>query len=166
LNEAVEYEGKNYENYFSHESEFRGPPTPELEQKWSTIIDFPSISIPHSKIGLLNRSAAEEDFVEASAPGQSGYIAGVEVFHHLHCLNYIRQYTWLDYYETVPVYLSHGPVLNRMHVDHCIKTIRLALMCNADLTPYLIRSRPDKLAGAESDFSAYHKCKRFDLITD
>lgn len=126
----------------------------------------PSISILHSRIALLNRSAELEDFVEASVTGKSGFIAGVEVFHQLHCLNYVRQFTWLDYYENPPNDLNHGAVANRMHVDHCIETLRLALMCNADVTPYLIRSKPEIYAKAESDFSAHHKCKHFDLLTN
>jgi hypothetical protein len=31
--------------------------------------------------------------------GNEGYRAGLEVFHQLHCLNLLRQYTWRGYYK-------------------------------------------------------------------
>jgi hypothetical protein len=91
--------------------------------------------IPRSKLSLLNRSV-EQGFVPDRGSLQPGYIGGIEVFHHLHCLNLVRQYTWVDHYETPPSDLLAGPVGNRMHVDNYIETLRLALTCNADITPY------------------------------
>lgn len=35
LNEAVEYEDFNFDNKFAHKTEFRGPPTEELEETWT-----------------------------------------------------------------------------------------------------------------------------------
>ncbi|KAF8848505.1 hypothetical protein BDZ45DRAFT_269270 [Acephala macrosclerotiorum] len=64
--EAVEYGEVNWVNYFTHKTPCRGPPTPELEQKWLDLQDFPSISIPASKIPL-NRSI-EEGFKPALPP--------------------------------------------------------------------------------------------------
>jgi len=88
----------------------------------------------------------------------------------------IRQYTWKDYYH------KHADTFNntlidlnitdthtvgdRMHVDHCFETLRLVLMCNADVTPSLVIKNPDKSEGHEADFNTFHKCRNFDKIMD
>jgi hypothetical protein len=93
------------------------------------------------------------------------------VFHQLHCLNFVRQYIWSDSYDAdqVPTLLTQdgerSGEVNKLHATHCIEVIRQALMCNADLTPYLMF----KTLGASpvtEDFNASHKCKKFDRITD
>lgn len=52
----------------------------------------------------------------------------------------------------------------RMHVDHCIEHIRLALMCHGDTTPYFTIRDPDAPLGARSDFSPHRKCRDFGSI--
>lgn len=130
---------------------------------------MPTVLIPPEQISSLNRSI-EQGFVEAEPPAQPGYIAGVEVFHHLHCLNVVRQFASRDRYPDglVPTLLKfNSPAVARAHVDHCIEALRAALMCNADLTPYLWYKYPDEGDGpAKEDFQATHKCKRFDRIVD
>ena len=129
----------------------------------------PAVLIPPERISSLNRSI-EQGFVEAEQPAPHGYIAGVEVFHHLHCLNVVRQFAWRDQYpeHLVPTLLKYNtPTVARGHVDHCIETLREALTCNADVTPYLWYKNVGEGNGpAKEDFQATHKCKRFDRIVD
>lgn len=130
---------------------------------------MPAVLIPPERISSLNRSI-EQGFVEAEPPAQPGYIAGIEVFHHLHCLNVVRQFASRDRYPDglVPTLLKYNsPAVARAHVDHCIEALRAALTCNADLTPYLWYKYPEEGDGpAKEDFQATHKCKRFDRIVD
>lgn len=37
--------------------------------------------------------------VDHPVTGEEGYRVGMEVFHHLHCLNLLRKVTYKDYYE-------------------------------------------------------------------
>ncbi|KAK2036798.1 hypothetical protein LZ31DRAFT_482770, partial [Colletotrichum somersetense] len=101
-----------------------------------------------------------------------GYVAGVEVFHHLHFVNVLRQFLWRDSYPEgmSPSLLKfNSPEVARAHADHCIETLRLALMCNVDITPYLFyedEPAPGSNVPAKEDFQAFHKCKRFDRLLD
>jgi hypothetical protein len=86
--------------------------------------------------------------------------------------NLIRQYTWRDWYfrhpdvvET-PADMTASDVGVRMHVDHCIEHIRIALMCHGDTTPFFTIIDPDAPLGARGDFSPHHKCKRFDTLQE
>jgi len=90
----------------------------------------------------------------------------------------IRQYTWRDYYrDHADEFLNNGAridlnitalqsVGDRMHVDHCLETLRLTLMCNADVTPSLVIKNEDKPEGSEADFNTFHKCRNFDAIME
>ncbi len=66
----------------------------------------------------------------------------------------------------MPFDLTDSEVGLRIHVDHCIETLRLSIMCHADVTPYLIiYDGPDDDLG-EADFNANHKCRDFEFIRD
>lgn len=80
--------------------------------------------------------------------------------------NMIRQYTYLDTYENKPEGFRISAEMSRTHVDHCIETLRIALMCTGDVTPVLIRLDESKPLGADADFQTHHKCRRFDKLTD
>lgn len=86
--------------------------------------------------------------------------------HQLHCLDYIRKYTWGDFYRrhnmTEP--LKSTAVGKRMHVDHCIEELRKTLMCYGDTTPMLVELDPTAPLGERSDFDARHKCRNFEKI--
>ena len=119
---------------------------------------------------LINRTADPKWSADSSG---SDYRALIEVFHQLHCLDVIRQYTWREYYPkhpdtvSVPFLLtSENEMMARMHVDHCIEALRLSLMCHGDTTPYLLRIDPQSPSGISPDFSMHHKCVKFEPLVD
>jgi hypothetical protein len=66
----------------------------------------------------------------------------------------------------IPRDLNTTEVANRMHIDHCIETLRLTLMCHGDITPLLIREDLKAPTGQSLDFNTHHKCRNFDKISD
>jgi mycotoxin biosynthesis protein UstYa len=54
----------------------------------------------------------------------------------------------------------------RKHVDHCIETLRMNLMCTADVTPYLIWNDPDGVKGETPSFNTLHKCRKWEPIVN
>jgi len=63
-----------------------------------------------------------------------GYIAGLGVYHNIHCLRRLRIFLHSDYYydklsEANMEYL-------RGHLGHCIESLRRSILCNADTTLY------------------------------
>lgn len=117
---------------------------------------------PQSPLGsnTARKTASPQPFMTGNykLTGDTGYAALMEVFHQLHCLNRIHQYTRLQsgnfrpeivndtQYEDIPVIPNDfrtSAIANRLHADHCIETLRLALMCHGDVTPVLIHVEPD-----------------------
>ncbi|KAI8193446.1 hypothetical protein CCHR01_12062 [Colletotrichum chrysophilum] len=163
--EAVEYVQMDFNDAFNSTSIYRGLPTPEREQAWFDLTYKHAVEIPPERLAGLNRS--EEDHLKhVPEDVGDGYVALLEVFHQLHCLNMIRVYTWwqVGKYDKIPVGLSNDPLKNRIHVDHCLEALRISLMCFADVTPLMVRIGGP--AGARADFNTHHKCRNFDKISD
>jgi len=64
----------------------------------------------------------------------------------------------------VPGGLRASDVGNRMHVDHCIETLRKTLMCHGDVTPFLAIEDPKSPIGHKADFNMHQKCRDFGKI--
>ncbi|KAI1420871.1 hypothetical protein F5Y12DRAFT_719090 [Xylaria sp. FL1777] len=162
--EAVGYVEYDFDNAFNSQSIYRGPPTDEREAAWHALTAQHGFEVPENKMASLNRTG--EGFRRVPEKIGTGYESILEVFHQLHCLNTIRQYTWVQAgkYNNVPSKFNTSPAGQRMHVDHCIETIRLALMCSGDLTPVLVREAPQVAGGLKADFNAHHKCRDFEKI--
>ncbi|KAI1118047.1 hypothetical protein F5Y14DRAFT_400928 [Nemania sp. NC0429] len=198
---VVEYYDTDFENEFAHKTKYRGPPTPELEAAWDQIWNRKLAALSHSNgiskaintsdnpvggvevplDGPVRLGKATENLVHIHSDEARGYSSMLEVFHQLHCLNLVRQYTWRDYYdEHLREWLDAGDnhkmvdlnvssdrsVGDRMHVDHCIETLRLQLMCNADLTPMLVLKDDSVAVGSKADFDVHHKCRRWDRLVE
>ncbi|KAE9963081.1 hypothetical protein BLS_009706 [Venturia inaequalis] len=165
---SVRYEVRDFKESTSNNTIYDGPPSASLEAAWKTLETMPAVMIPDENLILLDRSHIQ-GFVEAKREGGGiGYVGTVEVFHHLHCLNVVRQYVQRDEYPDglVPwLFKSNSKQVARDHVTHCIATLREALMCNADLTPYLwFKGKVGEVA--KEDFGASHKCKNWDSIVE
>ncbi|GAP92147.1 putative tat pathway signal sequence [Rosellinia necatrix] len=183
---VVEYYDTNFENEFTHKTKYRGPPTPELEKAWDQLWNLGGFEVPVDGPGRLGKST--EGLARVGKDESRGYVGMIEAFHQIHCLNLIRQYTWRDYYkENLEEWLNEGDhrqivdlnitsyhstghhsdwVGDRLHVDHCIETLRLQLMCNADTTPMLVFEDHTVAAGSKADFNIHHKCRRWDNLIE
>ena len=169
--DAVEYEEVHLHNAFDKPSEYRGPPTSKLEKAWQDLWRLGKVQVPEDRLSLLHKSEELDNVTYKRIPENlgGGFEAILEVTHHLHCLNLIRQYTWLQSGNygpdsvgkvDTPVDLRSSDVGNRMHVDHCIETLRRVLMCHSDVTPMLSMESTESLI-AKADFNLNMKCRNF-----
>ncbi|PKS05391.1 hypothetical protein jhhlp_008766 [Lomentospora prolificans] len=171
---VVQYVEFDFNDGFNSTSNYRGPPTRATEEAWFKLVTKPGIKIPKDKLSSLNRSVNDHlveyvDINGSSAGTGQGYIAGIEVFHQLHCLNIVRQYTWflLGEYKDIdpPALFQLGDDESQEHIDHCIESIRLSLMCSADVTPILLVNDPSVgFHQKQNEFGTHHKCRNFDEI--
>lgn len=125
---------------------------------WKCSINSIAWSVP-SNCYAINTDSALDPFCSCSDP-----LPIIAVFANTSNQNEIRMYTWwqVGKYPGTPDGLSMSPLKNRMHVDHCIESIRIALMCWGDVTPLLIRMGGP--AGAKADFNTHHRCRNFDKL--
>ncbi|KAI1745247.1 hypothetical protein F4680DRAFT_97442 [Xylaria scruposa] len=173
-NEAIEYEIIEPNNTFAHKSPYRGPPNPELETAWDELWLHGGIRFPEEKLPTINRTVnlGNNRTLKPWHDGKGGFHAQLEVYHQLHCLNLIRQYTWRDWYFRHPeIVRMSGDMLAsdveaRMHTDHCIEALRLAIMCTGDTTPSITVLNPNAPRGEMADFSPHKKCRKFEKLQE
>ncbi|KAE8416572.1 hypothetical protein BDV36DRAFT_284467 [Aspergillus pseudocaelatus] len=96
----------------------------------------------------------------------------LDVFHSLHCLNYIRMYVDKDYYST---HLEHHDSFlknsshipddwGQVHLHHCLDQVVQSVICHADLSPvpmYGWKGVPVFLGVGQT-----HTCRRWDHIRE
>ncbi|EQB43626.1 hypothetical protein CGLO_17715 [Colletotrichum gloeosporioides Cg-14] len=161
--EFIEY---TEQNHLMQPSPYRGKPTREVEEAWIRLWRVPPIRFPEDKLAALNKAPPEkyERVPKELGGGVKGFL---NVFHQLHCLNLVRQYTYRNDYDYSNVTAFRAPEeLVRGHIDHCIETIRKSLMCTADVTPVVFENDPSRASGSKSDFNLWRKCRDFDRIQD
>lgn len=129
---------------------------------------MPTIHFPESAMPLLNKTPAS-NWAHVSDKYGGGMLGFFDVFHQLHCLNLVRQYTYhltgsYDY-SNVTAFRAPQEVV-RGHIDHCIETIRKAIMCTADVTPVVFLKDSSRKGGSKSDFNIRKKCRDFERIRE
>jgi len=107
-------------------NKFRGPPSQEIDDAWDEITYSNGILVRLSKDQLdrVNASGFAAEYTEDMG---GGYMAGIEVFHQLHCLNMLRKATYMDYYlpkneewkdqETLRYHLRQSLRLLQTYID-------------------------------------------------
>ncbi|KAL2221995.1 hypothetical protein M432DRAFT_601161 [Thermoascus aurantiacus ATCC 26904] len=162
---AVEYETIKFQGALLDRNPFKGPPSPALDAAWKEIVNKAQIKIDPRDMPRLKKP-----LTQAKYPDDEGgwYTGGLEVFHQLHCLNLIRQYTYFDYYsrpENLPVAFTDSNHTLRLHVDHCIDMLRQVIQCNGDVG-IVTSSWVKGFSGSYPDFSTWHKCRKFQPLMD
>lgn len=65
--------------------------------------------------------------------GDEAYVAGVDVFHHIHCLNFIRRELSYKHYWEEKEGPWPGSEVHVSHVDHCMNVLRQVLECSGSV---------------------------------
>jgi len=140
---------------------YQGPPTPKTEDAWNKLLNAGIVTLNQNEASrLLNETTPYRE-----KPGT--FLAAIEVFHQLHCLNTIRR----SHYGTLPSLpltpshpdrASADAALAR-HVDHCIDALRQMIMCHGDTTmlPY---DWDEEEKDYTIRFDALKRCRKFDQI--
>ncbi|TDZ21041.1 Cyclochlorotine biosynthesis protein O [Colletotrichum orbiculare MAFF 240422] len=162
--EAVELVDMTFEGDFEQPSPWRGPPSPERDAAWEYLTHDGGVNVPLENLHLLNKST-DVDWEKSDPTFGGGAVGLLEVFHQLHCLNTLRKWTYIEWYQDeLPPEFDGPEYLQRLHIDHCIEMLRLSLMCTADVTPVLAWKDPEAPLGKRADFSTFHRCRNFDKI--
>lgn len=150
-----------YKGTFDAPSIFRGAPNPELDLAWDNITKIPNF-FPFSD-EELERIGKTSESVRFPEDNGGEYAGMLEVFHMLHCVDFLRRYTYYDYYRETELAFQQEPEVVRIHLDHCVEILRQSFMCKADvsvLTYNWIKGQE----GPTPNVNARHKCRNFDDV--
>ncbi|KAE8380419.1 hypothetical protein BDV26DRAFT_290346 [Aspergillus bertholletiae] len=146
-------------------SEFRGAPSPDVDRAWNRSIDLGAVNVSLSDEDMKLLGVDPDTSVKLPLEDGGIYRLHFEFSHQLHCLNFLRMWTYRDYYQETQEEFSDTPAMQRMHIDHCIEMLRQFLMCHADTN--LVSA--NWVAGREKpypNFNTKHTCRDFDAIVD
>ncbi|KAG1729100.1 uncharacterized protein EDB91DRAFT_839379 [Suillus paluster] len=165
-NEAIESIGiVRLNGTLNAPSIYRGP-SPEVDAAWDRV----SLNARPIRMTLeqLLRTGERPSPAMAQYPDEygGGYMATVEVIHHLHCVDMLRRVTWnkpQSYDHDDESHESHKDF--RIHLDHCIEMLRQIIMCRGDVTMITY----DWLEGHDDPFPNFnirHQCRNFEKVLD
>ncbi|KAH8808793.1 hypothetical protein F5884DRAFT_793359 [Xylogone sp. PMI_703] len=163
VQDLLKYEIKVFTSGLDNDSDprFQGHTSPDLDKAWDSLYNFGSIKlnaweaahIPNKTWPLLQE------------PGS--YVANLQVFHDLHCLNMIRKSLHPDYYkgDHWSDQLMEDSLLGPRHAAHCIESIRHALMCMSDVS-VMVWQWDDFEKRVKAIPSNARTCRNFEVIHD
>ncbi|KAF2973163.1 hypothetical protein GQX73_g292 [Xylaria multiplex] len=157
VNDAVTphpYVHKVFNGSLWHQTPWTGPPTEAVEKAWYDIMKYGMISVTKEDIEKIHHPDWSAQFPAESG---GGYIAATIGTHQLHCLHYIWQDHYMEYFPKTQDKKQRVPELYERHYEHCVDYIRQSLMCQFDtgIIPYnwvLDHQNPTPNA------NTHHKC--------
>ncbi|KZS89128.1 hypothetical protein SISNIDRAFT_417199, partial [Sistotremastrum niveocremeum HHB9708] len=160
---AVRYERRVFDE-LGTKTIYHGPPTDETDKAWDDLYYMGLSYISAEEAALLpNRTEPLPNDKEGR------YAISLDVFHQIHCLNYVRRALWPERYgppEMGPPGIVIGSDTEPFdHTDHCVNILRENILCNADITPNVWQW--DESRGVSfPHFDSIHTCRNFDAIRD
>jgi hypothetical protein len=151
--EAVEYVVKNEHatDHFKY-SDYSGPPSDKNIHAWENLIQPTFFASSPEELELAGESIDDSVMVA----GTIGYLTSLGVYHEIHCLRQLRLFLYHDHFY--PNMTEANLRYLQGHLDHCLETIRLSLMCNADLGLYTFRWEEDEKDRPKPKSNSERKC--------
>lgn len=128
--EFVEYEinGQHATNHTKY-TKYSGYPTPDQDEAWRQLMKPMFFNASFEE---LRRSG--ESLEGLAAVEEGGYSATIGVYHELHCLRQLRFFLFQKRYY--PNMTRAQELYLYGHLDHCIETLRLTVMCHGNTGIY------------------------------
>ncbi|KAM3476226.1 hypothetical protein MY8738_007027 [Beauveria namnaoensis] len=139
-------------------------PDPDVEAHWQALEDIRVFPITSAQLRRLGKDpAVSVKFPPSYGLGDDAYMAQVDVFHQIHCLNLLRHQAWKAYDHEAAIRREPYRPLHWIHVSHCTDILLKNIMCtgSVDVVTYQwleSQHRP------WPDFDVNHKCRNFDDI--
>ncbi|KAJ8520845.1 hypothetical protein ONZ45_g2363 [Pleurotus djamor] len=179
----LEYELVKFHTGFFDEEEpsvFDGPSTDAMDDAWRDLYDIWTYAISSLTEEENNRLA---DPTVPVFGNHSELFGGLDVFHQLHCLDYVRQAIEPERYGGAHHHVKRTPspfarrrpttdlphVSDTEHVAHCIDMVRQSLMCSADISIvswYMPTASPGHKPLPLPRFDQTRMCRNFDKLRD
>lgn len=143
LRDAISYHTVQFHSGFDVDNTKYMGNTTEAHKEWEALVR-------HGIVLLSTSSASRLPFHTARwNEGHGHYVAGIALWHELHCLNWLRK----SAFHVHPYNNSAGSE-HMQHIDHCVDFLRQMIMCHGDvgIIPYV--DLKEKEEGNEAEYKA------------
>ncbi|KAI0126864.1 hypothetical protein BJ170DRAFT_421636 [Xylariales sp. AK1849] len=101
-------------------------------EQWELTRYFPVTAAQIRAMGKDPRTAAKLPDADWGL-GDDAYVAVLDVYHQLHCLNSLRRIAYGEYYSTTGHHATHKAEMYEVHVNHCVDMLMQTLQCSANV---------------------------------
>jgi hypothetical protein len=155
------------------ESIWRRAPSAEVDAAWDRVSTEGRQLLAVSKDDIIKSNKDPSSCVQIPPSwnedtGDKPYLAQIEVFHQIHCLDAIRKEVFAEHY-----YENHKrDEVRTSHIMHCIHMVLQSLMCSADvgiITHNWIHNdlyKEGPKTRVFEDFNVVRKCRDFDTLLE
>ncbi|KAE8446179.1 hypothetical protein EG329_012404 [Mollisiaceae sp. DMI_Dod_QoI] len=144
----------------------RQHPNPEADAWWDELELLRTIPITRKEVLKLGKDpeivAKFEDAYWGL--GDDAYMAQVDVFHQMHCLNQLRKLIYPTYYNYSANTVHHAD-LWFVHLNHCVDVLAQNLMCTGNTDLYTLNWMETQ-GYPFPDFNINHQCRDFDALVE
>ncbi|KAH7028123.1 tat pathway signal sequence [Microdochium trichocladiopsis] len=144
----------------------RHSPSAELDDiwnEWELTRVYPVTAAQIRSMGKDPSTAAKlEDDVWGL--GDDAYAAIFDVYHQLHCLNFLRKLIYPSYYNTSNWHHADVEGFFEIHMNHCVDIVMQAIQCSGNvnlITLHWVETQPYPFP----DMSVNRQCVNFEGLT-
>ncbi|KAI1824327.1 hypothetical protein F4861DRAFT_506432 [Xylaria intraflava] len=158
----VSYEVRDEYAAENEPSPFMGRPNEQNTKAWDDLITPTYFSASHADLVKTGESINSSVVL-----ADGGYLAGLGVYHDIHCLRRLRLFLHSNYYYDELT--ADNIEYLRDHLGHCIESLRRTVMCNADTSIFTFtwknaeKVRPGVLRPMPQS-NQQRKCVNFDAV--
>ncbi|KAI0907267.1 hypothetical protein F4823DRAFT_28214 [Ustulina deusta] len=160
--EGVEYEVQRFRGSFGLQTPWTGV-GPEVDAAWDNITDRGAIGITKEQWEAVNQYHDYPVLLDKDH-GTGQYLASLDVFHQLHCVDLLRKSLHREYYDQHEGSFAGAPEhIVQGHLEHCVETLRQTLMCHGDIS-LLTYNWVEGRSMPHPNFNTVHTCKKWDTL--
>ncbi|KAI1503730.1 hypothetical protein F5X99DRAFT_406730 [Biscogniauxia marginata] len=165
--QGVEYEVQRFRGSFGLKTPYTGI-GPEVDAAWDNITDGPvggAIGITKEQWEAVNEYHEYPVLLDKDH-GTGQYLASLDVFHQLHCVDLLRKSLHREYYDKHEGSFAGAPEsIVQGHLEHCVETLRQTLMCHSDIS-LLTYNWVEGRSMPHPNFNTVHTCKKWDTLIE
>ncbi|KAF4334797.1 hypothetical protein FBEOM_11364 [Fusarium beomiforme] len=138
-------------------------PDPAVDEAWEDLEVIRVFPITETEVRRLGKDPELlVKFPPEYGLGDNAYMAQIDMFHQIHCLNLLRHLAWAEY-ERNGTAKKPFTDLHWVHVSHCTDILMQNLMCNGNLD-IITFNWVESQTNPFPDFAVNHQCRDFDAI--
>ncbi|KAF5672270.1 hypothetical protein FCIRC_8467 [Fusarium circinatum] len=138
-------------------------PDPEVDEAWEDLEIIRVFPITETEVRRLGKDPELlVKFPQEYGLGDNAYMAQIDMFHQIHCLNLLRHLAWAEYSRNGTAKKPFSD-LHWIHVSHCTDILMQNLMCNGNLD-IITFNWVETQSNPFPDFAVNHQCRDFDAI--